>query len=209
MYEGSALLASGRYEEALARYQAAADVFRAGDNRRQEYEVMMMLGATRFNLDQLAEADTALDRALELGKVIHADQPVQLAFATTMRGMVAGDRGDAVAALAHCREAVALAELGGEDFPDLPFALPCLSRALRLGARAAEALPHAERAVRTADRLGNRGHRYQARLELANVLVALGRDRRRRAALVREALALEDDPERRAAIEKHFGADLR
>ena len=209
MYEGGALLSSGRFEEALARYQAAADIFRDGGNRRQEYEVMMKLGATRFNLDQLAEAERALARAVELGKVIHADQPRQLAFAMTMRGMVAGDRGDAPAALAHCREAVALAELGGDDSPDLPFALPCLSRALRLSARAAEALPHAERGVRTADRLGHRNHRHQTRLELAHVLVALGRDRPRRAALVREALALEDDPERRAAIAKHFRADLR
>jgi tetratricopeptide (TPR) repeat protein len=209
MYQGASLQAIGRDEDAVGRYRAAAEIFRAGDNRRQEFEVHMNLGATLYNLEKLDEAATSLARAAEIGKVMFAEQQAQLATVMTLLGMVAHDRRDYARAIELCTEGLRLAEIGGPDYPDLNLALTCLTRAHRVSGHPETALPIGERAVQVAERQPIPEHRYNALLELARTLAVLGRDRPRRIKLVRKALELDDLPERRAELQREFRKELR
>jgi tetratricopeptide (TPR) repeat protein len=171
--------------------------------------VLMNTGAVSFNVGELDRADAALAEALELGKVMFASEPVQLAYPTMLLGMIAVDREQAERGRALCAEAVRTAAAADANHPDLSQSLSCLVRALRKLKRPVEALAEAERALRIADAQPIPDHRLNARIGLARVLGDLGRDRPRRRALVREALALDEIAERRARIEQEFRADLR
>jgi tetratricopeptide (TPR) repeat protein/tRNA A-37 threonylcarbamoyl transferase component Bud32 len=209
MYEGGDMLAMGRDDEALERLGAAVTIFRDSGNRRQQFEALMNMGATYYNLDELDQARAAVIEALDIGNVMFAGEPAQLVFANTMLGMIELDRGELDRSRALCEEAVASATDFAGEHPDLPQALLCVAMAARQQHRAIDALATAERALRVADQRGVPEYRHEVRIELVRTLRELGRDRARRRTLLREAIALDEIPERRAAIEKEFRDDLR
>jgi tetratricopeptide (TPR) repeat protein len=205
LYKAGALIQLGRPNDALTQFAAAAAAFRKNGNHAQEYQALLSLGLEQFNRGLSTEAKVALEQALEVGERAFGPGAWQVAYPTTVLGLIAQDAGDHALARRRCGDAVSWIERAfGPDSDNLTMSLICLSSAQRGLARTAEARSFAERAVKISDLSPMVNDQIEARLELARVLRAARTERRRVQVLVQEALARVTDPEQKQTIEEEF-----
>jgi tetratricopeptide (TPR) repeat protein len=203
LYKAGALAALGRSVDARAVFAAAAAEFRKHGNFAQEFQALMSLGMEQFNSDLEAEAKVTLEQSLEVGERAFGPRAWQMAYATTVLGLIAANDGQFELARQRCNDAIAWLEtVHGVDASNLVMSLICVSRAhRRLGQVTAR---FAERAVEIAAGGPVISDLIEARLALARGLVRSPAERRRVRALAEEALARSTDPRQRQLIEEEF-----
>jgi CHAT domain-containing protein len=168
--EGDRLIASGRYQDALAILEPVVRKYRRAGDRLGAARVRLRTSAAHRALLQF---EVALRQAQEAHDLAGAD-PALLKSALTQLGRVAADRGDFTRADTWFRQALSLAERAGDVAAEAG-ALRWLGRVSEARGLQRESVEYYQRAASAADRAGDLTTRITSRTGGSVPLLGLSR----------------------------------